>query len=86
MIPEDCRLDIYVDETLLQRVAQVERVLTGFADLGHLQILETGYALKYQNIMATAPPELVKALEAKLNDLEGVYVNRQPPEVEADLP
>ena len=85
MIPQECRLDIYVDENVPGRVAQVEYVLAGAARLAPLQIFGVGYAAQYKNITAAAHPELVKALETKLNDLEGVYVNSYPPELEAEL-
>lgn|GEM_PF-2261145 len=85
MIPEECRLDIYVDENVPGRVTQVEYVLAGAARLAPLQIFGVGYAAQYKNITAAAHPELVKALETRLNDLEGVYVNGYPPELEAEL-
>jgi len=85
MIPEESRLDIYIDENVPGRVAQVESVLAGAAQLAPLQNFGAGYAAQYKNIIAAAHPELVKALESRLNDLEGVYVNCYPPELEADL-
>lgn len=60
-------------------------MLAGAAQLAPLQIFGVGYAAQYKNITAAAHPELVKALEIKLNELEGVYVNCYPPEMEADL-
>lgn len=79
MIPEACRLDIYVDENVPGRVAQVEYVLAGSAQLAPLQILGLGYAAQYKNITAAAHPELVKALETKLNELEDVFLNLRKP-------
>lgn len=85
MIPEESRLDIYIDENVPGRVAQVESVLAGSAQLAPLQIFGVGYAAQYKNLTAAAHPELVKALESRLNDLEGVYVNCYPPEIATDL-
>jgi hypothetical protein len=85
MIPEESRLDIYIDEAVPGRVAQVESVLAGSAQLAPLQIFGVGYAAQYKNLTAAAHPELVKAQESRLNELEGVYVNCYPPEIEADL-
>jgi hypothetical protein len=85
VIPKECRLDIYIDENVPDRVAQIEYVLAGSAQLAPLQIFGVGYAAQYKNITAAAHPELVKALESRLNELEGVYVNCYPPELEAEI-
>jgi hypothetical protein len=85
VIPKECRLDIYIDETIPDRVTQIEYVLAGSAQLAPLQIFGVGYAAQYKNITAAAHPALVNALESRLNALEGVFVNCYPPEIEADL-
>lgn len=75
MPPSKCRLVVYVDETVPGRVEQVKRILALAVRWSLLNILGVGYAFHYFNVFAAGTVELVRPLEKRLNDLEGVYAN-----------
>ncbi|MEM1279916.1 MAG: hypothetical protein AAGG53_07890 [Cyanobacteria bacterium P01_H01_bin.152] len=85
MIPEACRLDIFIDDRNPKLRILVEAFLAQCSRIAPLQILGNGYALHYKNIMAAGHPRLVQDIVTALNKYEGVYVNENPLELQAEL-
>ena len=56
MIPEECRLDIYVDENVPGRVTQVEYVLAGAARLAPPANLRSGLCRSVQKHHSGSTP------------------------------
>lgn len=85
MIPNECRLDIFIDERLQALAIVIERGFDRLPAESMCQLVCSGLALNYKNLMYAAHPQVVKSLEAKLRQIDGVYVNEYPPEIQAEL-
>ena len=85
MIPAKNRLDIYVSERNPFILQKVEGALIQLEAQGFCQHILTGYVRTYKNFAYAAHPQLIKDIEHKLGQIQGVYVNASPPEIEAEL-
>lgn len=85
MIPENCRLDIYVDENNPRSLTKVLTILAKPPVEGNFTLIGSGYALNYKNLMMAAAPELATAWTSQLKEVEEVYVNQYPPEIQAQI-
>lgn len=84
MIPENCRLDIYMDNFRPTAEESVSEILASPTDL-NWTLIACGLALNYTNFMIAADPALVAAWKPQLKQIPGVYVNEYPPEIQAKI-